>query len=85
MPAPVEVFFKRSFKAEYKELPPTIRALFDSCCNKLESGQVTLHQQGWLHYATINDAYVAWGMYVKDPDGFKWVSICSIDQLPIIM
>lgn len=85
MPAPVTIYFNGSFKVEYRQLPPTIRALFDACCEKLEEGTITLHQQGWMHYAIINDAYMAWGMYVKSPDGFKWVSIGSIDRLPVIL
>jgi len=85
MPAPVDIFFKKSFKAEYKTLPTTIRALFDKYCEKLEEGTLIMHQQGWMHYIIINDAYVAWGMQVKDTDGFKWVSIGSIEKLPVIL
>lgn len=84
MPSPVNIFFKQSFKAEYQALPPTIRVLFDSSCEKVEAGTLILHHQGWMHYTIINDVYVAWGMDVKDPDGFKWVSIGSIDRLPVI-
>jgi hypothetical protein len=85
MPSPVDIYFKRSFKAEYKNLPPTIRALFDAACEKLEEGTLTLHQQGWMHYIIVNDVYMAWGMYVKDPDGFKWNSIGTVDKLPMIL
>lgn len=85
MPSPVNIFYKRSFKEEYKRLPPTIRSLFDSCCSKFEEGEGVLRQQGWLNYAVINDSYVAWGMHVKDPDGFLWMSIASSDRLPMIL
>ena len=83
MPSPVEIYFKPSFKAEYRRLPATIRSLFDACNEKLETGTTVLHQQGWMHYALINEVYVAWGMYV--PEGFLWASIGPIDRLPMIL
>jgi hypothetical protein len=78
------VLYKQSFKVEYDALPSPIRCLFDAKDRQFQDRELTLLQQGWMHYVVINDAYVAFGMYPRTQDEFLWLSIRPVEKLPVI-